>query len=351
VSGQGDGPDAAGLPVPPADFTDPVHQLHSDTSLAAYIQNGFPLSGMPGFADTLSSGEIADVIAYLRSIGAGATGLNVPAASDCTITPRDIDQVVGITIADTPSTPAPVEWPIGIPAPGPEREAVQETVRQFIACSNAGDYERVLATSTLRYLAPQFAALDDAGRTEAIALAANPQPHPEDEWLAIASVEPARQLPDGRLATQVITLDPVNHPHQLESVLILAEEDGIWRIDEVHLRTADPAAPAPPSSWPLETSVGTITLSLTVGEPGDQGRSLRLRLTDQDGNSIDGASGLVVVVPRGAGVPAELELTNVDPGVYFAYAPSIPPGTYVAEVDLTMPNGERVVAGFTFVLD
>src|SRR5690606_13724113 len=65
VTGQGNGPQAATLPVPPADFTDPIHQLHSDASLAAMIQNGFPLSGMPAFVDILSAGEIADVIAYL----------------------------------------------------------------------------------------------------------------------------------------------------------------------------------------------------------------------------------------------------------------------------------------------
>jgi copper transport protein len=351
VTGQGNGPDAAGLPVPPSDFTDPVHQLHSDSSLTAYIRNGFPLSGMPGFAETLSAPEIADVIAYLRSIGVGASGLDLPTAADCTIAPRDIDQLIEITTAAPPDPSNMLEWPIGNPAPTGQQASVEETVRQYIACSNAGDYERVLATSTLRYLAPQFATLDDAGRTAALDLAANPQPNPEGEWLAIASIEPARALPDGRLATRVITLDPINHPHQLESILILAEEDGIWRIDEVHVSAPDFETTQTASNWPLTTTIDNATVALTVGSPTEQGRPLRVKLTDRADASIDGATGTIVVVPRGAGVPLELELANVDPGVYFVYAPALPAGTYVAEIELTLPDGSTVVAGFRFVLE
>ncbi len=163
VTGEGDGPEAPSLPAPPADFTDPIHQLHSDSSLAIMIQNGFPLSGMPAFADVLTAGEIADVISYIRALGAGASAVETPAAADCTIDPRDIETLISITSAGPARTNTVAAWPIGVEATGEESAAVGATIRQFVACSNAGDYERVLATESLGYLAPQFAGLDEAG--------------------------------------------------------------------------------------------------------------------------------------------------------------------------------------------
>ena len=89
ITGQGDGPQAAELPVPPADFTDPVHQLHSDESLAAMVINGIPQNGMPAFGSILNEQQISDVVAYVRSLGAGLLDVDVPESADCTVAPYD----------------------------------------------------------------------------------------------------------------------------------------------------------------------------------------------------------------------------------------------------------------------
>jgi copper transport protein len=350
VTGQGNGPDAAGLPVPPADFTDPIHQLHSDASLAIMIQNGFPLTGMPAFADLLSPGELADVIAYLRSLGAGAANINAPSASDCTIDPRDVESLLTITSAEAPTFEPTVDWPIGNTANDVQHQRVVETVEQFVACSNAGDYERVLATSTLRYLAPQFATISDSARDASRQRASAPVPLNAGESLAIESIEPTRTLNDGRLATKVILLDPVNHPHRLEMVLILAEESGIWRIDETQYVETPPDQGTQIATWPMSVTAGDFIVTLNLGDASESGRSVRITLKDAAGQSVDGASGIAAVVPRGAGVPAEVPLVNIDPGVYFGYAPAIGPGAYVIDVQLTLPNGEIIETGFTFGL-
>ena len=170
-----------------------------------------------------------------------------------------------------------------------------------------------------------------------------------DEMRSIEQIEPARRLEDGRLATQVVTLDPVNHPHQLEAIVILALENGIWRIDEIILPEPETSVSVA-SEWPITATSGDYTLSLTVGDPSAQGRPLRLEVTDSAGTRIDGASGTIILVPQGVGVPGELELINVDPGVYFAYAPAGGSGTWVADVSLILPDGTELNVGFTFVL-
>ncbi|MEZ4624205.1 MAG: CopD family protein [Thermomicrobiales bacterium] len=349
VTGQGNGPEAAGLPVAPADFTDPIHQIHTDESLATYIQNGFPLSGMPPFEDVLSPGEIADVIAYLRSLFVGESSVETPAAADCTIEPRPIESLVSITVStDLPATDLGA-WPVGDAATSEESDAVAATIRQFVACSNAGDYERVLATETVGYLAPQFANLDDAGRAQAVTLASQPQPLAPDEMRSIERIEPARRLDDGRLATQVVTLDPVNHPHQLEATVILALEDGIWRIDEIILPEPETSVSVA-SEWPITATSGDYTLSLTVGDPSAQGRPLRLEVTDSAGTRIDGATGTIILVPQGVGVPGELELINVDPGFTSPTRPQAVPEPGLLTFRSCFPDGTELNAGFTFVL-
>ena len=331
VTGSGDGPEAASLQESPADFTDPVHLLHSDSSLATMIQNGFPTSGMPAFADVLSEKEIADVIAYLRALGAGAATIDIPEASDCTIEPRPIDSLILITSAPDSPVATDMTWDLLKPASDVQREAVEETVRQFVACGNAGDYERVLATSTLNYLAPQFAVLDAAAREAATERARTSVPVADLNRIAIESIEPARSLEDGRLATRVVTIDPINHPHRIEVMLILASEDGIWRIDEVLIPDAGDAEADAATSWPIEISSEGYDVVLNLGEISAQGRPLRISVRDATGQSVDGAIGTIVLVPRGAGLPIELELANIDPGTYFAYAPSLHPAN-------TLPN-------------
>jgi putative copper export protein/mono/diheme cytochrome c family protein len=75
IEGHGDGPNAKSLPLPPADLTAAHFLAHSDGELYWFISHGFTTpdgaTAMPGFARTLSSEAIWDLIDYLRAHNAG----------------------------------------------------------------------------------------------------------------------------------------------------------------------------------------------------------------------------------------------------------------------------------------
>jgi copper transport protein len=355
VTGQGDGPQAAQNPVPPADFTDPIHQLHSNESMAAMVVNGFPESGMPPFGETLTGQQIDDVVAYVRSLGAGLLEIEVPESAACTVDARDpaalIAQIGDERIPFLDLGLEPIAWPQGTPANNVEIAAVTETVRQFVACTNAGDYGRQLALYTTRYLEPQFAVLDQSGRQNAIDRANGPaRPLPPGNQLGLQSVAEVRRLDDGRLAARVVTIDPVNHPHTVDVILILAEEAGSWRIDEIRQPPPAPTAPSTPEAvtWPLTATVDGYSVELMLSDGPNEARPLRITLRDSAGDRVDGAQVSVVLAPVGAGIPAELSLDNTDPGIYFANAALPATGTVIAEITAILPDGSTLTAGFTF---
>ncbi len=72
-SGKGDGPAAASLPVKPANHTDGnVMNKMSDKTLVDIISKGGQAAGksafMPAWGASLREKQIADIVAYLRSI-------------------------------------------------------------------------------------------------------------------------------------------------------------------------------------------------------------------------------------------------------------------------------------------
>ena len=75
AEGRGDGPDAKGLPIPPADLTAEHLWAHSDGELFWWLSHGIeaPEGGlaMPGFASALSEDERWDLIDYVRAHNAG----------------------------------------------------------------------------------------------------------------------------------------------------------------------------------------------------------------------------------------------------------------------------------------
>jgi mono/diheme cytochrome c family protein len=66
-TGKGDGPDAAFLIVPPANFQSPKSQLKSDLELLIVIAHGVVYSPMHGKRDILSDQEMWDVLQYVRT--------------------------------------------------------------------------------------------------------------------------------------------------------------------------------------------------------------------------------------------------------------------------------------------
>lgn len=359
VDGKGDGPAAVNMPVQPANFTDPSHLIHSESTMESYVRNGFPSTGMPPFQGVLSDQQIADVVAYVRAFALNSSAtIQVPDPSECTVDPRDPQQLMQSTppaasLSTIDLGPETIEWPQGNPASNDEVTAITTTVRQFIACSNADDYGRVLALSTANYLEPQFAELDASARQSAIERAQTPgTPLAEGAQLGIEKIENVEKLDDGRIGAEVTTVDPINHPHVTTVVLIFAQEDGMWKIDEVRSlsSTATPAAAGTPqaTTWPLTATVSGYRIELFVSSGPDDARPIRVTLRDSNGKAINDAQIAVYFTPRGVGVPENLTLTNSDPATYTGKTPLPESGTIDASVEITLADGTQLENVFSF---
>jgi putative copper resistance protein D len=71
VSGHGDGPAAAGLPIKPADLSAPHTALHTGGDLYWWVTHGIAGSPMPGFADVLTDDERWDIINFTGAFSIG----------------------------------------------------------------------------------------------------------------------------------------------------------------------------------------------------------------------------------------------------------------------------------------
>jgi mono/diheme cytochrome c family protein len=71
ASGRGDGPAAAGLPVRPADLTEPHLFAHTPGDLFWWVSHGRDHGVMPGFAKVLQPSRRWDVINFVRARAAG----------------------------------------------------------------------------------------------------------------------------------------------------------------------------------------------------------------------------------------------------------------------------------------
>jgi putative copper resistance protein D len=71
ASGHGDGPAAAGLPIRPADLTQPHLFAHSQGDLFWWVSHGMDEGVMPTFADVLNPNQRWDVINFIRARAAG----------------------------------------------------------------------------------------------------------------------------------------------------------------------------------------------------------------------------------------------------------------------------------------
>ena len=71
ATGRGDGPAAPGLPIRPADLTEPHLFAHSPGDLYWWISHGMDEGAMPGFAGVLNPNQRWDVINFIRARAAG----------------------------------------------------------------------------------------------------------------------------------------------------------------------------------------------------------------------------------------------------------------------------------------
>jgi putative copper export protein/mono/diheme cytochrome c family protein len=168
ATGRGDGPAAAGLPIRPADLTEPHFFAHRAGDLFWWISHGMDEGVMPGFADVLNPNERWDVINFIRARAAATMATQVG--------------------SETTTEPAPE-----MPDFGFETGGAQQTLRQTL---ENGPVLLVLFAppaplARLRQLASAQSQLHAAGlHVIAVGLGSAPQANPEEGPPPVVVVSP-----------------------------------------------------------------------------------------------------------------------------------------------------------------
>ncbi len=160
-------------------------------------------------------------LAMLLAPAAGATRAqetatptaDVPAPEECLIAPHPIPVFpagVGQRAAATPgplvSTPAPAFVPPrGEAADAETVAAVTATVREALACRNAGDFLRAYALFTDDMLVDLFGGPSTVDLDVVLAVNEGPKPVPKARRLALVAISDVTLLPDGRAGAIVET--------------------------------------------------------------------------------------------------------------------------------------------------
>lgn len=206
-------------------------------------------------------GVVAVAVAVLMSLVAAtphqavarqetATALPaVPSPDECTVDPRRLPLDLETPEASTEAAASPSaadETSTAAPAPGPVDDdtvdAITDTVRQAIACQNAGEVLREFALYTDAFLVRYFDSPDALSEQDvATVAAADPAPVAAEEQLALVELRDARRLDDGRVRAVVVT-EGTEGP--FTDRLTFAEIDDRWLIDEFVAVAPPPTATA-----------------------------------------------------------------------------------------------------------
>lgn len=154
---------------------------------------------------------------------AAEPGPNDPAA--CTVAPRPVEDLVAI-MAEGMTTPRATDIEHltgqnppsgGVAADAAVVSAVTETLEEFAACANSGDFLRISALWTDDLLRQVYGGLAGMGSgqsltaeaiEEQLAVAATPTP---DQWQALQSVSDVKVLSDGRIVALARIGDTATH--------------------------------------------------------------------------------------------------------------------------------------------
>ena len=160
-----------------------------------------------------------------------AAGVIEPKPTECLVMPRKLQPPSEATpVAPGPGVlPTADSVPVGEPAPEADAAAVTATVREALACRNAGDVRRAYALFTDDMIYTLLGG-DPGPAPELLYLLENRNERPlRGERLELVSVANVGILPDGKLRAEVVT---ANAETTFTDVLVFAGQDGRWLIDE-----------------------------------------------------------------------------------------------------------------------
>jgi hypothetical protein len=168
-----------------------------------------------------------------------ATPVASPTARECTVSPRTLDELLALkanratpeAIVIEPATPTAFAMPEGKPADAATVAGFQETIRLLVACLNEGEYWRMFALYSDRYVESvlnQLGVLDQAAY-DALAV---PRPVPTERMMSIVEFGAVVVLPDGRIAGVVTTETPGNNVPTTPTLFTLVYNGERWQVDE-----------------------------------------------------------------------------------------------------------------------
>ena len=171
-----------------------------------------------------------------------------PDPAECMVAPRPLEDFAALIGTPVPAPLENFERPRGEPADPETTAAVTATVRELVACFNAGDWPRAAALYTDAGFAEDFArtTVEDLD-----VLAATPQAIPEMGRVALITVRDIETLPDDRVGAVVMV--GAEGTDDTVYFLYFAQENGRWLVDSFvdeydEGMAATPAAGTPATS-------------------------------------------------------------------------------------------------------
>jgi hypothetical protein len=212
----------------------PVWAYHKDT-----------LSGLSGaFPMRMSLFALLVVVLIgvrsplVNTVSAQATSAASPVVADCTVQPRTIGELneiastAGTPVSVTPTSDEAIPYvkPLGPAASAQTVEEVMETVGQFYACVNAGDFLRYAALFSddlIRSFADETSFLfpEDELLT--------PSPIPAEDRVVVDEITDVIELSDGRIsALATFSIPDADQPFWLVITLSYDQDRERWLIDD-----------------------------------------------------------------------------------------------------------------------
>jgi hypothetical protein len=163
---------------------------------------------------------------------------NVPAPDECQIALPETIEFPADSMRPVAATPRPIiteaETPFAPPAGEPADEetvaAITATVRESIACRNAGDFARMLFFLTPNMLAELYGSPATVDPEVLQGIQEGPRALPEPRRLRLDAIESIVMVPDGRVGAVVETSTP-RREFRDYLFFVLDAESGRWLID------------------------------------------------------------------------------------------------------------------------
>jgi hypothetical protein len=163
---------------------------------------------------------------------------NVPAPDECQIALPETIEFPADSMRPVAATPRPIiteaETPFAPPAGEPADEetvaAITATVRESIACRNAGDFARMLVFFTPTMLAELYGSPATVDPEVLQGIQEGPRALPEPRRLRLDAIESIVMVPDGRVGAVVETSTP-RREFRDYLFFVLDAESGRWLID------------------------------------------------------------------------------------------------------------------------